>query len=371
MLPRLAAEVAEDRLSSALVQDLYPMVQSRAESGAASGPSMSKRSDSPMLRVLCRTPGQVSAACRLTWLPEIVLDFLEVQGLKEAVQEVQRAGKRAVVATPRVLKPDEQRLLAFYLRVGADALLVRSTGLLHQLLGLGGSGAPVPAELVPGGSARVPQLEGDFSLNAANAVSADLLLSCGLDRLTPTHDLNAVQLCELAEGLGSRGGRLEAVLHQHLPVFHTEYCAFCRFLSTGSNYKDCGHPCESTTLHLRDGEGKDHLVLADMGCRNTVFSAVAQSGLRHWRELLAAGYRAFRVELVDEPADVVAPLMEAYRDVLEGRRGWREVWSFLGTLPDANGRKHGVNEGSLAVIGEQAKEARKETAYQKKTAGLA
>lgn len=31
-------------------------------------------------------------------------------------------------------------------------------------------------------------------------------------------------------------------------------------------------------MHLRDGQGKDHLVLADMGCRNTIFNAQAQSG---------------------------------------------------------------------------------------------
>jgi hypothetical protein len=51
-----------------------------------------------------------------------------------------------------------------------------------------------------------------------------------------------------------------------------------RFLSTGNSYKDCGHPCESSTLHVRDPQGADHLVLADMGCRNTVFNAKAQSG---------------------------------------------------------------------------------------------
>lgn len=31
----------------------------------------------------------------------------QVHGLKEAVASVQAAGRRAVVATPRVLKPDE------------------------------------------------------------------------------------------------------------------------------------------------------------------------------------------------------------------------------------------------------------------------
>jgi U32 family peptidase len=40
------------------------------------------------------------------------------------------------------------------------------------------------------------------------------------------------------------GERIEAILYQHLPVFHTEHCVFCRFLSTGTSYKDCGRPCE-------------------------------------------------------------------------------------------------------------------------------
>jgi hypothetical protein len=78
-----------------------------------------------------------------------------------------------------------------------------------------------------------------------------------------------------------RAARLEAIVHQHLPIFHTEHCVFCRFLSSGDSHLDCGHPCESNALHLRDGSGRDHLVLADEGCRNTVFNAQAQSGDSH------------------------------------------------------------------------------------------
>lgn len=50
------------------------------------------------------------------------------------------AGRRVVVATPRILKPDEQRLWLFYLRLGADALLLRSAGVLQRLTELGGPG---------------------------------------------------------------------------------------------------------------------------------------------------------------------------------------------------------------------------------------
>lgn len=35
------------------------------------------------------------------------------------------------------------------------------------------------------------------------------------------------------------------------------------------------------------------------------------------------------------------------RDVLDGKRGPGDLWRWLGTLPDANGRSHGVGHGSL------------------------
>ncbi len=34
--------------------------------------------------------------------------------------------------------------------------------------------------------------------------------------------------------MAGRAAMLEAVVHQHLPIFHTEHCVFCRFLSTGA-----------------------------------------------------------------------------------------------------------------------------------------
>jgi hypothetical protein len=160
-------------------------------------------------------------------LDEIILDFLEAHGLKQAVAAVQSAGRQAVVALPRILKPGESRLLWFYLGLGADALLLRGAGCLQQLLDLGGPGAVIQGigalagsssssssstDSADGGAGAeaaatvrvvIPRLEGDFSLNAANVLAADLLLGSGLSRVCPTHDLNAAQLAGLAEGIGS------------------------------------------------------------------------------------------------------------------------------------------------------------------------
>lgn len=155
-----------------------------------------------VVRVLCRTRDQAEAALKLPWLDEVTLDFLEVHGLVEAVAAVKAAGKRCVVATPRVLKPDEERMWRFFLKLEADALLIRSAGMLQQLLDMGGTGAQA-------GGYTIPSLFGDFSLNAANIISAKSMLSEGLSRLTPTHDLDSMQLSELAISLGPLASKLE------------------------------------------------------------------------------------------------------------------------------------------------------------------
>jgi collagenase-like PrtC family protease len=309
-----------------------------------------------MLSLLCRTREQAEAALLVPWLTEITLDFLEVHGLRDAVKAVRLSGRRCSVATPRVLKPDEEKLWRFYLSLDADALLIRSAGLMRTLVALreGGDGKTGP----------VPPLRGDFSLNAANAVGAAALLERGgLSRLTPTHDLDAKQQAALARALGPERARaLEVVIHQHLPIFHTEHCVFCRFLSDGNSYLDCGHPCETSVVHLRDAESKDHLVLADMGCRNTVFNAQAQSGAEYLPDLMDAGVRHFRVELVDEPGSVVRDLLEAYRGAVAGDTRGAEVMRWVGTLPDANGNAHGAGRGSLEVRREKDRGTMKQTA---------
>lgn len=309
----------------------------------------------PRLSLLCRSRAQVDAALAIADVDEIVVDFLEVHGLKDACEQVRNAGRRLVVAAPRVFKPGEQRLWLYYCRLQPDALLVRSAGLLWQLQQYGGSGA-----LLDDGDTRIPVLHGDFSLNAANLLSAQRLLDSGLSRLALTHDLNGDQVAALARALPTElRSRLELIAHHHLPIFHTEYCVFARFLSSGNSYRDCGRPCETHTLHLRDPAGADHLVLADIGCRNTVFNAAAQSAAPLLAELCAAGIGHYRIELVDEPAHEVAGIVEAYRGALQGRITAHRLREHLARVPDANGNVQGVGLGSLAVRAEMTRDTMK------------
>ncbi|HYV61328.1 MAG TPA: DUF3656 domain-containing protein, partial [Bryobacteraceae bacterium] len=232
------------------------------------------------LHLLVRTAEQLNAtlAVAAELAPaSITLDYLDLYGLLPSLERVRAAGIEARVASPRILKPGDQRIADFLLRCETP-VLVRSAGLLETVRSAG------------------VRLDGDFSLNAANAISADMLLAMGLARVTPTHDLNAAQIAALARGVDP--ARLEAIAYHHLPVFHTEHCVFCRFLSTGTSYRDCGRPCEKHQVALRDSGGRAHPVMADVGCRNTVFGAEAQEASLHLTEWLAAGIRHFRLEFV-------------------------------------------------------------------------
>jgi len=275
------------------------------------------------LHLLVRTPEQLAAAIALR-PASITLDYLELYGLRPAVEEIQASGLVARVASPRILKPSEQNVIRFLLKLNCQ-ILVRSTGLLQAL----------QAE-------TTPPLIGDFSLNAANVLTADSFLRLGLSRITPTHDLNAAQMVTLAEGIGA--DNMEVVVYQHLPVFHTEHCVFCRFLSKGTSYKDCGHPCEKHRLALRDKQGRAHPVMADVGCRNTVFGAEAQEASRHLADLQGAGLTHFRLEFVHESAEQVRQISQAFQKALHGQVGYAELTRQLSRLAPQN-----TTEGSLFV----------------------
>ncbi len=249
--------------------------------------------EAPQYHLLVRTPEQLDAALRLA-PASITLDYLDLYGLRPSIERVRQAGITARVASPRVLKPGEGRIVDFLVSLDCQ-ILVRSTGILHALAGKASR-----------------YLIGDFSLNAANSIAAHRYLQLGLSKITPTHDLNAAQVADLACRVG--GLQIEAIAYQHLPVFHTEHCVFCRFLSTGTSYLDCGRPCEKHKIELRDQSGRAHPVMADVGCRNTVFGAEAQEASAHLDRWAQAGIRDFRLEFAHESGSEVEEITDAFRN---------------------------------------------------------
>jgi len=286
-------------------------------------PSTGLPATNARLHLLVRTPEQLETALELK-PASITLDYLELYGLRPAVEQIKAAGIIPRVASPRVLKPKEQRIVNFLLRLDCQ-IVVRSGGLLEALQGR-----------------HQHPLIGDFSLNVANQLSADTYFKLGVDKITPTHDLNADQISKLAASIG--GQRFEVIAYHHLPVFHTEHCVFCRFLSKGTSYLDCGHPCESHKVALRDIQGRNHPVMADVGCRNTVFGAEAQVASQHLDQMLQSGIVEYRLEFVHESANEVRQVAAAFQAYFEGCINTTQLDIRLGKIAP-----EGTTEGSFFV----------------------
>ncbi|HEX2688770.1 MAG TPA: DUF3656 domain-containing protein [Kofleriaceae bacterium] len=255
---------------------------------------------------LCRTDAQLDAVLDAGAI-EVELDWMELVGLGKAVERARRRGARVGVATMRVQKPGEERIDQHLAKLAPDHVLVRSWGSLAAFVGL----------------ASPPVLHGDFSLNVTNSVTAAWVLDHGLTTLTAAHDLDRDQLFALLARVPR--GRIAITIHHHVPTFYTEHCVYAHLLSTGRDHKTCGRPCERHQVALRDRVGLVHPVVVDVGCRNTVFNAQAQSAASLVPELVAHGVRRFRVELVRESAEEAARVFTAYVQLAEGQLAPREV----------------------------------------------
>jgi putative protease len=189
------------------------------------------------------------------------------------------------------------------------------------------------------------RLLGDFSLNIANPVSACEFLQRGLERVTVSYDLTASQVIDLTLSLPEpMREKLQLTLHQHMPMFHMEHCVFAAFLSKGTSHLDCGRPCERHRVHLMDRVGVRHPLRADVGCRNTLFNARAQTGAAFYRALFSAGIRHFRIELLEEDASESQRVIKAYQKLLRNEEDGSSVGKKLNAVSQL-----GVTSGTLAA----------------------
>lgn len=289
----------------------------------------------PQLVVLVRTDEQLDAVIA-AGLPEVVLDWMELVGLTRAVEKARAAGLRVTIATVRVQKPGEDGFDRRIARLQPDAVLVRHWGGLMHFAQLDDHNRPM--------------IHGDFSLNVTNSVTAHHLLALGADTLTAAHDLDAIQLGHVLDGVPAE--RMEVVVHHHLATFHTEHCVYAHLLGTGRDFRSCGRPCEKHLVALGDRVGLQHPVVVDVGCRNTVFNAQAQSAAQVVPELIRRGVKRFRVELVRETGAETVQVLLAWQDLLRGAIGAPELAARIGVH-----EQFGVTAGTLRTLAPAAPSA--------------
>ncbi len=275
----------------------------------------------PTLHICGRSLAQLQALIDLGER-HLYADFADIRQYREAVVMARAAGATIHLATPRIQKPDELGIFHMMAKQEPDGILVRNYGALRFF------------------HERGIAVVGDFSLNVTNERSAAFFMEEGLARVAASYDCNREQLLALVAATPPEW--LEVVIHQHMPMFHMEHCVFCAVLSPGTNKTNCGRPCDEHVVKLRDRIGVEHLLTADVGCRNTLFNATPQSAAEVVPALQAAGVGHFRIELLDEPAAEIREIIAVYRDLLAGRITGREVWTQLKAM-----NRVGITRGTL------------------------
>ena len=263
--------------------------------------------ESPELITLCRTFEQIDAAMEEA-IETVYVDFEDIRLYQKAIE---RIGERARVflATPRIQKSGENGFFRLIENAQPYGILIRNLGSISFFRDKGF------------------RLHGDFSLNVANPLAAHFFVQRGLQQLTLSYDLSIKEVLSLLRY--EPASRFELTIHQHMPMFHMEHCVFAAFLSDGTDYTNCGRPCDRHVLKIRDRVGSEHPIKADVGCRNTVFNARAQTGAQYAQALLAAGLRRFRIEFLTENRCEARQLISVYQQLLRGEIPGEEVWREL------------------------------------------
>jgi putative protease len=279
----------------------------------------------PTLHVLCRNFDQIDAALS-SGVTGLYVDFEDIRLYGDAVKRVRDQGSaRIYLATPRIQKSSEAGFFKLISRAQPHGVLIRNLGAVSFFKD---EGIPIT---------------GDFSLNVANPLTADFLKQTGMERLTISYDLNIEQVLDLLHGAPPEW--FEITLHQHMPMFHMEHCVFAAFLSKGTDFTNCGRPCDKHRVLLRDRVGMEHPLKADVGCRNTLFNAVPQTGAQFFSGLMSAGLRHYRVELLEQTRDEALRTIRTYQELLAGQRGGEDIWRDLKAQSQL-----GVTRGTMAEL---------------------
>ena len=128
-------------------------------------------------------------------------------------------------------------------------------------------------------------------------------------------------------------------------MFHMEHCVFCMAISPGTDKSNCGRPCDIHKVELEDRVGARHRLMAEVGCRNTLFNATAQSAAEWIPKFLEKGVAAMRLEFVDESPETVRDVVMNYQSAMSGQLDPRALWKRVKAT-----NQYGLTRGTLQIV---------------------
>lgn len=211
---------------------------------------------------------------------------------------------RLWLATPRILQEEEWQGYLPWLEQILDqqrpaGLLVSNLGLLHWLRDRGYEG----------------QIVADWPLNAFNQATVQTLQQLRASRITISPELTGEQVLELA----ATGLPLEVLIHGHIAMMVSEYCAVGSLLGGRWPGKKCSQPCRQDTFGLKDRLNLVFPLRLDQFCHMHVFNPKELALLEELPSLARRGLAAVRLDLRLAEAEKIRQVVTLYRQALAGK----------------------------------------------------
>jgi U32 family peptidase len=212
--------------------------------------------------------------------------------LPGVVSRLHAEGKRAYVTTPAVPReadlPHVARLVDAAAAAGADALEIHNMGVLRIVRE---KGRPVPAHM------------GAYA-NVYTHLAAAVMRDAGAVRVRPNAEVSLEEMAILAR---EAGVEVEVLIHGKIPLGVTDHC----FLLKEPEESDPNCPSACGEVHWLTSR---QWVLKTVG--KGVLSGRDMCLLEHLPQLVADGFRVFRVEGLYETAAYRSEIGAAYREAL-------------------------------------------------------
>lgn len=224
---------------------------------------------------------------------------------KEFVRLCKAANVTSIIATPRIVKADEEKqyknTFRTMLESGPDAISIHFLGALLWIKEFEYTG----------------KVYGDISLNTFNAIALKTLASYGISKVTLSEEMTMTQIRQLQQSVKSCPISIEVVVQGKIEMMISEYCVINAFADSG-NKNNCSMPCLKQQYSLKDRKGELFPLRTDPYCRMHIMNSRELDMRPYIEELKKTKVNSIRIEASQTKPEYIKNIIKQYKGLLDG-----------------------------------------------------
>jgi putative protease len=204
------------------------------------------------------------------------------------LSQARKHNMKAIFNLPRIIRDSNnvqaEQQLTWFAELSPDAVGVANIGSLSRVR-------------------QYPKLtiHADYPLNLFNSEALAFVKEMGASSATLSPELTLAQVQKLTQ---SKILALECLVHGHLTLMISEFCALSSYLG-GVDADSCKGVCRQNEFRLQDRKGEFFPVMTDEACRMHILNGKELSMLPHVPRLAQSGVERIRIEACRmKPAEI-------------------------------------------------------------------